>query len=197
MEKLPRKFYKRDDTLQIARDLLGKNLVVPDRTGNRVSGMIVETEAYLGPLDKAAHSHNNRRTKRTEPMFSEGGVAYVFFVYGMYYQFNVVVGKRDVPHAILIRAIEPIEGIDAMRSRRGEMPDGNLTSGPGKLCISLGVDKSVNGEDLRGKRVWIEDGRTLQRNEIKSGRRIGIDYAGEFAEKPWRFWVKHNVYVSR
>ncbi|NNE98657.1 MAG: DNA-3-methyladenine glycosylase, partial [Pyrinomonadaceae bacterium] len=101
MQKLPLDFYTREDTLLVAQELLGKTLVVPDKNGNRVSGMIVETEAYQGPQDKAAHSHNNLRTKRTEIMFHEGGVAYVFFVYGMYFQFNVVVGKEDVPHAIL------------------------------------------------------------------------------------------------
>ncbi len=194
--KLAVDFYRREDTLQIARDLLGKILVVPDEKGNRVSGMIVETEAYLGPEDKAAHSHNNRRTKRTAVMFAEGGVAYVFFVYGMYFQLNVVVGKKEQPRAILIRAVEPIEGIEIMRKRRGKMPDQNLTSGPGKLSIALGIDKTVNGEDLCGNRVWIEESVKPFTCEIVSGKRIGIDYAEEFANKPWRFWIKDNPFVS-
>ena len=203
--KLSRKFYLRDDTVQIARNLLGKLLVVPDERSERVSGMIVETEAYLGAIDKAAHSYNNRRTKRTETMFAEGGTVYIFFIYGMYYQFNVVVGAIDTPHAILIRAVEPIEGIGIMRERRNaksrnplaEMPDKNLTSGPGKLCIALGIDKTFNNADLLGEKVWLEDFRTFSDNEIQSGKRIGIDYAEEFAEKPWRFWVKNNSFVSK
>ena len=197
MNKLPREFYTRGDTLQIARDLLGKTLVIPAENGTRVSSMIVETEAYLGAIDKAAHSYNNRRTKRTETMFALGGTVYIFFIYGMYFQFNIVAGEKDVPHAILIRAVEPLENIEIMRERRGKMPDKNLTSGPGKLCIALGIDKTLNNEDLLGNRVWLEEGKTVPNDEIESGRRIGIDYAEEFAEKPWRFWVKNNVFVSR
>jgi DNA-3-methyladenine glycosylase len=129
--KLPRKFYEREDTAGIARDLLGKLLVVP--------------EAYLGVNDRAAHSYGGRRTARNEVMYGPAGRVYVFFVYGMYYQFNVVTGPQDHPHAVLIRAVEPIDGIEIMRERRGQMPDSNLTSGPGKLCIALGVDRGLNG----------------------------------------------------
>jgi DNA-3-methyladenine glycosylase len=195
--KLPREFYLRQDTLQIARDLLGKLLVVPNENGARVAGMIVETEAYLGSIDKAAHSYNNRRTKRTETMFAVGGTVYVFFIYGMYYQFNVVAGAVDVPHAILVRAVEPIENIEIMRARRGKTADHNLTSGPGKLCVAFGIDKNLNNADLLGEEVWLEDFRTFSEAEIESGKRVGIDYAEEFAAKPWRFWVKNNLYVSR
>jgi len=196
-KKIRREFYLRDDTLQIAQELLGKNLVVPTANGKRVAGMIVETEAYLGAIDKAAHSYQNRRTKRTEAMFALGGHAYIFFVYGMYFQFNVVVGKVDVPHAILIRAVEPVENIEIMRGRRGKMPDENLTSGPGKLCIALGIDRTFNGADLLGDKVWLEDFKTFSGEEISSGKRIGINYAEEFAEKPWRFWAKNNKFPSR
>ena len=205
MNKLPREFYLREDTLQIARELLGKILVVPMTTGERVSGMIVETEAYMGAIDKAAHSYGNRRTARTETMFAIGGTVYIFFIYGMYFQFNVVVGAIDSPHAILIRAVEPIEGIEIMRERRAarskkpeaKILDKNLTSGPGKLCIALGIDKTFNNEDLLGDRIWLEEGKSFSDAEIVSGKRIGIDYAEEFAEKPWRFWVKNNPFVSR
>ncbi len=197
MDKISRKFYTRKDTLQIARDLLGKILVVPAENGERVSAMIVETEAYLGAIDKAAHSYNNRRTKRTETMFAVGGTVYIFFIYGMYFQFNVVVGEVDTPHAILIRGVEPVENIEVMRTRRGKMSDKNLTSGPGKLCIALGIDKTFNKEDLLGNRVWLEEGKTFSDSQIESGRRIGIDYAEEFAEKPWRFWIKDNLFISR
>ncbi|MCU1288034.1 MAG: DNA-3-methyladenine glycosylase [Acidobacteria bacterium] len=195
--KLKREFFLREDTLQIARDLLGKLLVVPTARGERVSGMIVETEAYLGAIDKAAHSYGNRRTKRTETMFSIGGTAYIFFIYGMYYQFNIVVGAIDTPHAILIRAVEPVENIDIMRERRGVMPDKNLTSGPGKLCLAFGIDKGFDKEDLLGDKVWLEDYKNFSVDETTSGKRIGIDYAEEFAAKPWRFWLKNNLYVSK
>lgn len=195
--KVPRQFYTRDDTLQVARDLLGKILVVPTGTGERVSGAIVETEAYLGAIDKAAHSYGNRRTPRTEMMFAEGGTVYIFFIYGMYFQFNIVAGAVDSPHAILIRAVAPVEGIEIMRERRGQMKDANLTSGPGKLCIAFGIDKTFNGENLLGERVWLEDGEPFTDAQIASGKRIGIAYAQEFAEKPWRFWVKDNLFVSR
>ena len=205
MKKLTRGFYTRDDTLQIARELLGKLLVVPTETGERVSAMIVETEAYLGAIDKAAHSYGNRRTARTETMFAVGGTAYIFFIYGMYFQFNVVVGAIDTPHAILIRAVEPMENVEFMRERRTaksknpnqKTSEKNLTSGPGKLCIALGIDRSFNNADLLGERVWLEDFQKFPESEISSGKRIGIDYAEEFTEKPWRFWVKNNLFVSR
>ena len=159
--------------------------------------MIVETEAYLGIEDKAAHSYGNRRTERTETMFATGGTVYIFFIYGMYFQFNVVVGEKDVPHAILIRAVEPIENIQLMRERRGPMKDVNLTSGPGKLCIALGVDKTFNNEDLLGNRAWLEEGTTISGEKIACGKRVGIDYAEEYAKKLWRFWIKDNPFVSR
>lgn len=196
-KKLPRRFYLREDTISIAKDLLGKLIVVPDAEGRRVSAMIVETEAYLGHIDRAAHSYGGRRTPRNEVMYASGGHAYVFFVYGMYNQFNVVTGPIDHPHAILIRAVEPVEGIDIMHERRGPTKDRNLTSGPGKLCIALGIDRSFNGEDLRGKRVWLEEHRTLDEGDVAVGKRVGIDYAAEDAEKPWRFWVKDNPFVSQ
>src|SRR5215813_13198982 len=151
--KLTREFYMRGNVLQIARELLGKLLVVPSR-GKRVSGMIVEVEAYRGPEDRASHAYGGRRTKRTETMYQTGGVAYVYFVYGMYYQFNVVCNLADTPHAILVRALEPIEGIELMRTRRHSHPDHNLTNGPGKLCIAMGIDRQLNGADLLGERVW-------------------------------------------
>lgn len=195
--KLPRTFYTRPNVVAVARDLLGKLLVVPAKNGTRVSGFIVETEAYRGPHDRAAHSYGGRRTKRTEPMYGIGGTAYVFFVYGMYYQFNVVTNAAELPHAVLIRAVEPFEGIEVMRKRRHGQPDHNLTNGPGKLCIALGIDRSLDGADLLGERVWLEEGRKIGRSRIVSGPRIGIDYAQEWVDKPWRFWIKDNPYVSR
>lgn len=196
-QKLPREFYTRSDTLAVARDLLGKTLVVPTGAGERVSGVIVETEAYLGAEDKAAHSYNNRRTARTETMFAVGGTVYIFFIYGMYFQFNIVAGEAGVPHAVLIRAVEPLENIEIMRERRGAMKETNLTSGPGKLCIALDIDRRFNGADLLGDEIWIENGENISADSIASGKRVGIDYAEEDAEKPWRFWIKDNPFVSR
>lgn len=196
--KLSLTFYTRPDAIAVARELLGKRLVVPAPDGTRVSGLIVETEAYIGPEDKASHAYGNRRTPRTETMFAAGGVAYVYFIYGMYYQFNVVTNTADVPHAVLIRGLEPEEGIEWMRRRRPIKRDRDLTNGPGKLCVALGVDRSYNNADLRGRRVWIEDvGREIQSRQIVAGARIGIDYAAEYAALPWRFWLRDNPYVSR
>ncbi len=197
MKRLPREFYLREDTIEVAKDLLGKLLVVPDQEGKRVSGMIVELEAYLGVEDKAAHSFGGRRTARNEVTFGIGGHAYVFFIYGMYYQLNFVTGPADHPHVVLIRAVEPIEGIGRMRERRGSMKDKNLTSGPGKLCIAFGIDRAQNGADLTGNTIWVEEQRSFVEDQIASGKRIGIDYAAEDAEKPWRFWVRGNEFVSR
>jgi DNA-3-methyladenine glycosylase len=199
-EKLGHEFYRRKNTLKVARELLGKRLVVPSVTdGQRVSGIIVEVEAYMGPEDKGAHSYNNRRTPRTEIMYGAGGVAYVYFIYGMYYQFNVVVNARDVPHAVLVRAAEPEEGLDLMFERRRTVKkETEIASGPGKLTIAFGLDRTFNGADLAGERVWIEDaGRVVRASEISSGPRIGIDYAEEYAARPWRFWIKDNPHVSR
>ena len=195
--KLERDFFTRTDTLGVARDLLGKLLVVPTSDGRRVSGMIVETEAYLGEIDKAAHSYGGRRTARNEITYADGGHVYVFFVYGMYYQLNLVTGLVDHPHVVLIRAVEPVDGIEIMRERRGEMKDKNLTSGPGKLCIAFGITRDLNGEDLMGDRIWVEGHRDLKKSEIASGPRVGIDYAEEFVDEPWRFWVKGNEFVSK
>jgi len=195
--KLPKKFYLRADTLEVARDLLGKVLVVPDENGRRVSGRIVETEAYLGEDDRAAHSFGGKRTARTEVMYGAGGTAYVFFVYGMYDQFNVVTGVKGTPHVVLIRGLEPVEGIAVMRERRGGRKDRELTNGPGKLCMAMGIDKSFYGEDLRGPRIWIEDAPPLPKNRIEISKRVGIDYAGEYAHKPWRFYERDNPFVSR
>jgi DNA-3-methyladenine glycosylase len=199
-KKLAAAFYTRSDTLRVARELLGKRLVVPSlKDGTRVSGIIVETEAYMGPEDKGAHSYNNRRTPRTEVMYAGGGLAYVYFIYGMYYQFNVVTNQRDVPHAVLVRAAEPEEGVELMRARRPGKKETEIASGPGKLTIAFAIDRSYNGADLTtSKRVWIEDaGWVVPPSDIACGPRIGINYAEEFVTRPWRFWIKDNPHVSR
>jgi DNA-3-methyladenine glycosylase len=196
---LQRDFYTRADTLRVARELLGKRLVVPAPSGARVSGRVVEVEAYLGVEDRAAHSYGGRRTRRTETMYAAGGTAYVFFVYGMHHQFNVVTGPPGQPHAVLVRAVEPEEGRELMRARRPVSKERELTSGPGKLCRALGLDLGFDGEDLtEGGRVWLEEtGVRLKPAQIASGPRIGVAYAAEDALKPWRFWVEGNEYVSR
>ncbi|MEO7539471.1 MAG: DNA-3-methyladenine glycosylase [Pyrinomonadaceae bacterium] len=196
-QRIDRQFYLREDTLAIARDLLGKLIVVPDETGRSVSGMIIETEAYLGETDRAAHTYGGRRTARTEAAYALGGHVYVFFVYGMYNQLNVVCGPVDHPHVVLLRGVEPVEGIDTMRKRRGDMKDKNLTSGPGKLCIALGITKALNRADLMEDLIWLEHYRSFTVDEIAVGKRIGIDYSGEDVENPWRFWVRGNGLVSR
>jgi len=195
--KLSAAFYTRADVVTLARRLLGAKLVVPARDGRRVSGLIVETEAYRGPEDRASHAYAGRRTRRTETMYARGGTAYVYFVYGMYYQFNVVTNEAEVPHAVLVRALEPLEGLDLMRRRRGGGPVRNLTSGPGKLCIALGIDRRLDGADLRGDRIWLEAGRRVAPAAIAAGPRVGIDYAREWAARPWRFWLRGNPFVSR
>ena len=196
--KLPRDFYTRADVLVVARQLLGQILVVPTESGDRVSGMIVETEAYRGPEDRASHAYGGRWTRRTETMYRQGGTAYVYFVYGMYHQFNVVTCVPEIPHAVLIRALEPVEGVELMRARRPGQPDVNLASGPGKLSIALAIDRSLDGADLLDDRVWIERGdRQVSASAIARGPRIGIAYAGQWAEKPWRFWLRGNPFVSR
>jgi len=195
--KLPREFYTRKNVLTVSRDLLGKLLVVPDKEGKRVSGKIVEVEAYRGPEDRASHAYGGRRTKRTETMYQLGGIAYVYFVYGMYNQFNVVTNIEDIPHAILVRALEPVEGLDRMRLRRHSHPDKNLTNGPGKLCVAMGIDRELDRADLLSERVWIEEFEKVPASNIATGPRIGIDYAEEWIEKPWRFWIKSSEWVSK
>jgi DNA-3-methyladenine glycosylase len=196
-DRVTTEVFEGTDTAAIARDLLGKLLVVPAGNGRRVSGVIVECEAYLGEIDRAAHSFGGRRTARTEVMYAPAGHVYVFFVYGMHYQLNFVCGPADHPHAILIRAIEPREGLEIIRARRGEMPDKNLTSGPGKLCRAFAIDKSYNGEHLEGERIWLESGIAISSERIASGPRIGVDYAGEDALMPLRFWVRDSPYISK
>ncbi|MEJ8801034.1 DNA-3-methyladenine glycosylase [Pontibacter sp. H249] len=196
--KLPKEFYTRPNVVQIARELLGK-YVYTNIDGIVTGGMIVETEAYSGENDKACHAHLNRRTQRTEIMYSEGGVAYVYLVYGIYHLFNIITNKKDRADAVLIRAIEPEVGVEEMLLRRGfESIKQNLTAGPGVTSIALGINKKHYGEGLTGSTIWLEDKSiTLPEENIAIGPRIGIDYAGEDALLPWRFWVKGNPWVSR
>ena len=188
MSKLPKSFYLREDVIQIAQDLLGKYLFT--NVDNQLTGgMIIEVEAYQAPEDKASHAHDNRRTKRTETMFAEGGIAYVYLCYGIHSLFNVITNQADIPHAILIRAIQPLEGIEIMLERRKKKKlDKTLTSGPGSLSQALGINCSHDATDLAGNLIWIEDRNVkVKPNQILATPRIGIDYAEEYVSKPWRF----------
>lgn len=198
-KRLPRSYYLSDEVTDIARDLLGKFLVT-HIDGHRCSGIIVETEAYRGPDDKACHAYNHRRTPRTEVMYEAGGVAYIYICYGMHHLMNVVTGQVDNAHAVLIRAVQPAEGITAMASRRGMgEDDSRLTKGPGALSMSLGLTSTLTGSSLisRDTPVWIEDrGLIYHDTDICTGPRIGVESAGEAAHWPWRYFVRNNKYVS-
>jgi len=191
-ERLPRSFYDRP-VLVVARECIGKVLVHASPEGV-TAGRIVEAEAYRGPEDLAAHSAGGRRTRRTEAMFGPPGHAYMFLLYGMHWAFNIVTGREGQPHAILIRAIEPLFGLALMAKRRGVEPNSvQVTNGPGKLCHALGLDGAAYGVDLCGEKLHLRDGA-----RVKVGRspRINVDYAGEWAELPWRFYERGNRYVS-
>ena len=184
---LPLEFYLQEDTLSIAKQLLGKRLST-QINGKYTAGHIVETEAYLGPEDKASHAYGNRRTERTAPMFMNGGIAYVYLCYGIHEMFNVVVQEEGLPHAILIRSIVPDEGLDIMFERCRKTKVRGLSDGPGKLCKALGIDRDLNRVSLRSKSINIsEAGIHPSPEEIEIGARIGIDYAGEHAALPYRF----------
>ncbi len=198
MAKLKEDFYTRPDVVQVAKDLLGK-VVVSHIDGVRTSGRIVETEAYSGKNDAASHSHNQRFTERTKIMFEKGGLAYVYLCYGIHHLLNVVTNMNGLADAVLIRALEPLEGIEEMFARRGnKVREFKLTSGPGSLSKALGVTKKEYGESLLGERLWIEeDGHTLKPDAIVASERIGVDYAGEDAKLPWRFTIKGSKWVSK
>lgn len=200
MRLLP-SFYLRTDVVQIARDLLGKVLVT-EFDGRRTAGIITETEAYRAPDDRASHAYNNRRTARTEVMFAEGGCAYVYLCYGIHHMFNVVTAPENMAHAVLIRAVEPLEGLEWMHERRAikNKTSPALTTGPGALSQALGLSTRWTGQSLflPDSPVWLEDrGIPVSDETIAAGKRIGIDYAGECAEWPWRFWLRSSRYFKR
>jgi DNA-3-methyladenine glycosylase len=197
MKKLPVQFYDRDDVVQIARDLLGKILITKFE-GIVTSGVIVETEAYIGLTDKASHSFGGKRTARNEHMYATSGIAYVYICYGMHHLFNVVTNKKDVPDAVLIRAVEPLQGIDTMLQRTGKLKlDNTLTKGPGNVGKALGISKNHSGLNLLGNKIFIADNNIdFREDEIGTSKRIGVESAGAAALYPYRFFVKGNKYVS-
>jgi DNA-3-methyladenine glycosylase len=190
--KLEPEFYLRNNVLQITQELIGKFLVT--NFDNMVtSGMIVEAEAYNGVIDKASHAFNNRRTKRNEVMYAEGGFTYVYLCYGIHHLFNVVTNGKDTPHAILIRAIVPIDGIDTILYRRKQNLNKKITDGPGTLSTALGIKTVHSGISLSGNQIWIEDrGIKFTKKDIVTSPRIGVDYAGEDAKLPYRYRLKEK-----
>jgi len=196
--KLASDFYLRDNVVEISKQLLGKILF--SNIGNKIcAGMIVETEAYAGVTDRASHAYGCRNTERTKIMFAKGGTAYVYLCYGIHHLFNVVTNNEGVPHAVLVRAIEPFEGIETMLKRRNKNKlDIKLTSGPGKLSEALGIKYTHNGLSLYENKIWIEDvGIKIEPKQIISAKRIGVDYAKEDALLPYRFFIKENKWVSK
>lgn len=194
---LQRLFYQRD-TITVSRELLGK-ILVHESSQATTAGRIVETEAYLGPEDQAAHSSGGRRTARNEIMFGQKGYAYVYFIYGLYHCFNVTTGKTPgKPEAVLIRALEPVQGEDIMAKRRGtkQRKNNNLTNGPSKLCIAMNISRSQNKTDLTSPPLYIKDAPAVPQKNIAKTTRVGIDYAGEWKYKPWRFFIRENKFVS-
>lgn len=198
-EKLPQSFYTRQDVIKISKELLGKKLCTRLNKGELTSGIITETEAYAGATDKASHAFNNRYTNRTRVMYEKGGVAYIYLCYGIHHLFNVITNQEGISHAILVRAIEPVHGIKLMMARRNkkEMKP-SLTNGPGSLSQALGITSSLSGISLLSHRIWIEDtDYDIPGNKIIAGKRVGIAYAEEDAEKPWRFRIKDNQWRGK
>lgn len=194
--KLEPSFYRRKNVVSVAKSLIGK-LLVTTIEGSQTSGIIVETEAYSW-RERGCHAYGGRKTARNEVMFEEGGRAYVYLCYGVHNLFNVVTNQRGVADAVLVRAIEPVTGVENMYRRRGQVSLYQLTSGPGKLTRALGIDRTYNGKVLYDDDVWIEDiGMKINSKHIEAGKRIGIDYAGDDANLPWRFMLKGNRWVSR
>jgi len=192
--KLDRSFYERP-TLEVASDLIGK-VLVRRLAGRNLAGRIIETEAYIGPSDLACHASRGK-TPRTSVMFGPAGVSYVYMIYGFYFCLNTVTEAEGYPAAVLIRAVEPLENIPVMRRLRyNPQHDTNIASGPGKLCMALSIDKGLNAVDLAGKVLWIEE-RGLEVGTIDRGPRIGVDYAGAYKDKPWRYYERGNPHVSR
>lgn len=201
---ISKEFYNRS-ALDVAKDLLGK-VLVREVDGKILKGRIVETEAYIGTIDKACHAYNGRRTKRTEVLYEDAGVSYIYFIYGLYHCFNVVTNEKDVAEAVLIRAIEPLNELDYISNIRynktyielTKAQIKNLTNGPSKLCLAYLINKDLNIEPLYKKGpIYIADGDNDEKFEIVETKRIGIDYAEEAKDFMWRFYIKDNIFVSK
>lgn len=195
--KLPLSFYEREDVVQIARELLGKVLCTYF-DGVLTKGIIVETEAYNGRTDKASHAFFAGKTKRTEIMFGRGGFSYVYLCYGIHHLFNIVTNKENYADAVLIRAIEPLEGIDQILQRRNKTKlERSVGGGPGIVSKALGITTEHYGLDLAGDKIWVEDHQNeILNDQIVASPRVGVDYAEEDALLPWRFRIKDNAFTS-
>lgn len=199
---IPKEFYLKD-ALTLAKELLGK-ILVRKYENEYIAGRIVETEAYIASIDKASHAYGGKRTPRVAPLYEEGGIAYVYFIYGMYSCMNVITGPKDDAQGVLIRALEPLEGKELMSHLRFNKSYSdlkpreilNLTSGPGKLCKALAIDKALTGISLYSDELFLyDDG--FEGFNIISKKRIGIDYAEEAIDFPWRFYIEDNKYISK
>ena len=197
MKKLPLDFYDRDDVILIARELLGK-IVITQFSGILTSGRIMETEAYIGISDRASHSYDGKRTTRNEHMYAGPGYSYVYICYGIHQMLNIVTNKKGIPDAVLIRALEPLSGIEQMLLRTGKNDgDKTLTRGPGNVGKAMGISSSHSGLSFRSKELFIADDLfILQEKEIGSSSRIGVESAGEAALYPYRFYIRGNRFVS-
>ncbi len=190
-------FYERKNVVRVAKDLLGK-ILITNFENIITAARIAETEAYNGIYDKASHAYNGKRTARTEIMYRNGGVAYVYLCYGIHHLFNVVTNAGDIPHAVLIRAAEPLEGVEEMLRRTGkEKLDNTLASGPGNVCRAMGIHTKHSGFSLLGDKIFIgDDGFKLHKKNIAVSQRIGVDYAAEDALLPYRFFLRDSPFVS-
>ena len=198
MPKLPYSFYQQEDVIDLAKQLLGKQLFTLI-DGELTGGTIVETEAYNGVIDKASHSYGGRFTPRTSTMYEAGGVAYVYLCYGIHHLFNVVTGIKGNPQAVLIRGLAPIVGIETMLKRRKMLSlASRITAGPGALSQALGIDKKLNTKDLLGDEIWMEDNKiTYKQDQVVASPRVGVAYAEDHALLPYRFYIKGNKFVSK
>lgn len=197
MKKVSLSFYKRKEVVTIARELLGK-IIVTRFEGQLTSGKIVETEAYAGVTDKASHSYAGKRTAKNEHMYWPAGTAYVYICYGMHHMLNIVTNDKEIPEAVLIRAIEPLEGTQTMLQRTGKIkPDKTLTRGPGNVGKALGIFKHHSGLHLLDEEIYLlDDGKKIPDEQIGISKRIGVESAGSDALLPYRFYIKGNPYVS-
>lgn len=197
MKKLPASFYERTDVLLIAKELLGK-ILVTQWNGVVTSGRIVECEAYDGVIDKASHAFGGRRTTRNETMYAEAGTAYVYICYGIHHLFNVITNEKEIPHAILIRALDPVSGIDKMLKRRKKKKmDNTITKGPGSLSVAMGISIKHDHYSLQSDQLYIaDDGFVIPNKSITASPRIGVESSGVAAKYPYRFFIKGNPFVS-
>lgn len=195
--KLAKNFYTRKDVTEVARDLLGRYLWT--KLNNQITvGKIVETEAYSGTKDRACHAFPDKRTERTKVMYNEGGRAYVYFVYGMHHLFNIVTNIEGKADAVLVRAIEPVVGLEFMQERRSVyLLNKGLSGGPARLTQAMGIKVIHNGIDLAGNSIWLTEGEPVSNSNIVNTTRIGVEYAGDDALLPWRYYIKGNIYVSK